>query len=203
VAADATSADEQVNAVAAITDPILHALFSRALLRGEFTLRSGVTSDRYFDKYRVTCDPELLGAVATRLADTLRHVAPDATRIVGPELGAVPLAAALALETRVPFAIVRGAAKAYGTANRIEGPTVPGELAVLVEDVVTSGGAALDALQVVRDSGLVVTHALCVLDRDGGGREALAAAGVQLHALLGAASLDAAFDAGLGTEVTT
>ncbi|MCW2921198.1 MAG: orotate phosphoribosyltransferase [Thermoleophilia bacterium] len=197
MAPDATSPEATSPAV----DPLVVSLFDRALLRGEFTLRSGATSDRYFDKYRVTCDPALLGPVATRLAATLAQVAPDAVRIAGPELGAVPLAAALALETGLPFAIVRGAAKAYGTANRIEGPIATGERAVLVEDVVTSGGAAIDALEVLRDAGIVVTHALCVLDRDGGGREALAAAGVQLHALLDAADLDAAFDAGLGTEV--
>lgn len=199
MAPDASAHD----AIAPAADSFLRTLFSRALLRGEFTLRSGATSDRYFDKYRVTCDPELLGPVATRLAQTLTRVAPDAVRIVAPELGAVPLAAALALESDVPFAIVRGTAKSYGTANRIEGPTVGGEVAVLVEDVVTSGGAALDALEVARDAGLVVTRALCVLDRDGGGREALAAAGVELHALLDAAALDAAFDAGLGTEVVS
>ncbi len=188
---------------APVVDPLFRSLFDRALLRGEFTLRSGATSDRYFDKYRVTCDPELLGPVATRLAAIRSAVAADTVRIVGPELGAVPLAAALALESGLPFAIVRGSAKSYGTANRLEGPIVAGEHAVLVEDVVTSGGAALDALQVLRDAGIVITHALCVLDRDGGGREALAAAGVELHALLDAAALDAAFDAGLGTEASS
>ncbi len=181
--------------------PLFHALFDRALLRGEFMLRSGATSDRYFDKYRVTCDPDLLRMVGDRLAQFVGRVAPDATRIIAPALGAVPLAAALALEADLPFAIVRGEAKEYGTANRIEGPIDPGEMVVLVEDVVTSGGAALDALEVARDAGLVVTCALCVLDRDGGGREALADAGVELHALLDAAALDAAFDAGIGTEV--
>jgi orotate phosphoribosyltransferase len=190
------------DAAAGVTDdPFLRTMFDRALLRGEFTLRSGATSDRYFDKYRVTCDPELLGPVADRLTELVARVAPDAVRIVAPELGAVPLAAALALRSDLPFAIVRSTAKAYGTANRIEGPVTPGEHVVLVEDVVTSGGAALDALQVARDAGLVVEHALCVLDRDGGGREALDAAGVQLHALLDAAALDAAFDAGLGAQV--
>lgn len=199
MAADATAP----GATASTEDPFLRSLFDRALLRGEFTLRSGATSDRYFDKYRVTCDPQLLGPVAARLGDVMRRVVPDAVRIIAPALGAVPLAAALALESELPFAIVRGEAKDYGTSNRIEGETVAAELTVLVEDVVTSGGAALDALQVARDAGLIVTHALCVLDRDGGGREALAAAGVKLHALLDAADLDAAVEAGLGREVRT
>jgi orotate phosphoribosyltransferase len=182
-------------------DEFASTLLDRAVLRGTFTLRSGDTSDRYFDKYRVTCEPTLLGPVAVRLARLLRDVEPTAARIVAPALGAVPLATAVALEQELPFVIVRVESKGYGTANRIEGPCVPGEVAVLLEDVVTSGGAALDALQVARDAGLVVRHALCVLDRDGGGREALAAEGVMLHALLGAADLDAAFDSGLGRTV--
>lgn len=176
-------------------------VFEAALLRGTFTLRSGATSDRYFDKYRVSCDAGLLRATAAKLARAREAHAPHTTRIVAPELGAVPLAAALALESDVGVAIVRSAAKGYGTANRIEGPFHPGEEAVLLEDVVTSGGAALDALAVARDAGLVVTVALCVLDRDGGGREALADAGVTLHSLLDAADLDVAFEAGLGSQV--
>jgi orotate phosphoribosyltransferase len=177
-----------------------HAVFERALLRGSFTLRSGATSDRYFDKYRVSCDPTLLAPTVTRLHELLDAEVPDAARIIAPELGAVPLAAPLALASGIPFAIVRGAQKAYGTGNRIEGPVQPGERAALVEDVVTSGGAALDALEVARDAGIVVDHVLCVLDRDGGGREALADAGVSLHALLDVHDLNEAFDAGVGIE---
>jgi orotate phosphoribosyltransferase len=185
-----------------VPDTYAREVFTRALLRGTFTLRSGAVSDRYFDKYRVSCDPALLAATSGRLAERLARVAPDATRIVAPELGAVPLAAGLALAAQLPFVIVRSTAKGYGTANRIEGELTPGEHAVLVEDVVTSGGAALDALEVARACDLHVAHALCVLDRDGGGREALAAQGVQLHALLDAGDLNSAFDAGIGTEVT-
>jgi orotate phosphoribosyltransferase len=176
-------------------------VFERALLRGRFTLRSGATSDRYFDKYRVSCDPDLLAATAAGLADLARDADPAAERIIAPELGAVPLAAALSLSIAIPFAIVRGTAKSHGTASRIEGPVRAGERALLVEDVVTSGGAALDALQVARDAGLHLEHAQRVLDRDGGGRQALAAEGVTLHALLDAADLDAAFDAGIGELV--
>ncbi|MCZ4496724.1 MAG: orotate phosphoribosyltransferase [Thermoleophilia bacterium] len=176
-------------------------LFERALLRGTFTLRSGQTSDRYFDKYRVSCDPVLLALVADELATLVAEHAPEARRIVAPALGAVPLAAALALRTGLPFAIVRETGKEYGTANRIEGPVEPGETALLIEDVVTSGGAALDALAVAREAGLVVTHTFCVLDRDSGGREALADADAPLIALLGVDDLDAAFDAGVGIDV--
>ena len=78
-------------------------------------------------------------------------------RIAAPELGAVPLAAAASLETGLPFVIVRGAAKEYGTGNRIEGPFEPGERVCLVEDVVTAGGAALEAVEALREAGLVVS----------------------------------------------
>lgn len=182
-------------------DPLARQLFDRALLRGRFSLRSGATTDRYFDKYRVTCDPRLLGPVAGRLADLVAEHAATARRIVAPELGAVPLATALALETGLPYAIVRAAGKSHGTGNRIEGPVEAGEVAILVEDVVTSGGAALEALRVARDAGLSISHALCVLDRDGGGREALEQEGVELRCLLDSADLDEAFAAGLGQEL--
>lgn len=179
------------------------ALFARALLRGTFTLRSGATSDRYFDKYRVTCEPSLLGPVVDELHGHLVRAAPHAGCIVAPELGAVPLAAPLSLRAGIPFVIVRGVAKSYATGARIEGPVPQDAVAVIVEDVVTSGGAALEALDAAEAGGLHVRHALCLLDRDGGGREALAARGVELHALLHAHDLDAAVAAGLGIEVSS
>jgi len=182
------------------SDPLARRLFAAALLRGTFTLRSGVTSDRYFDKYRITCDPHLLGPIAARLGVLQRAHEPEVARVLAPALGAVPLAAALSLDIAIPFAIVRDTTKGHGTSNRIEGVVAAGERALLVEDVVTSGGAALDAVEAGRAAGLVIDHALCVLDRDGGGREALASVGVTLHAVLDASDLDAAFDAGLGTE---
>jgi orotate phosphoribosyltransferase len=84
---------------------------------------------------------------------------------------------------------VRGKAKEYGTANRLEGVFEPGERVLLVEDLVTSGGAALDAVFAMREAGLTVENALCVLDRDEGGNEALAAIRVTLHPLFGRADL--------------
>jgi len=175
-------------------------IFDRALLRGTFTLRSGQVSDRYLDKYRATCDPDLLGPIAARFAELLREIDPAATHILAPELGAVPLASALGLAAGLPFAIVRGTAKGYGTANRLEGIWAPAARAVLVEDVVTTGGAALDALEVGRTAGLIIERTLCVLDRDCGGAEALAAAGAPLTSILDADDLNAAFDAGLGVQ---
>lgn len=159
-------------------------LIDAALRFGSFTLRSGATSDRYFDKYQVTARPELLRGVAEQMATALNDQPDMPTGIVVPALGAVPLGTALSLQTGLPLAIVRDRIKEYGQGLGIEGVLVTDGSSVLVEDVVTSGGAACAALDAARAAGVTITHALCLLDRDGGGREALATAGVQLHALL-------------------
>ena len=155
----------------------------RALLRGEFVLRSGRRSTVYLDKYRFETDPELLAPLAEQLAALGREVAPGVDLLAGPELGAVPLVTAVALQTGTPFVIVRSQAKEYGTANRLEGVCGAGDRVLLIEDVVTSGGAALSAIEALRAAELEVSAALCVLDRGEGGIEQLAAAGVQLHPL--------------------
>ena len=171
------------------SNELMEKLCARALLRGEFVLRSGKTSTYYFDKYRVTTEPELLRDVGAGLASLMRVHAPDAELIVAPELGAVPLATALSLASGLPFCIVRGEAKDYGTANRLEGMFEPGQHAVLVEDVVTSGGAAVEALAAAREVGLVIERSLCMLDRGQGGAEALAEAGAPVASLFGADDL--------------
>ena len=164
-------------------------LAERALLHGDFVLRSGKHSSVYLDKYRFETDPALLGPLAEAMAEIATRVEPDAQRFAGPELGAVPLVTALALRDGRPFVIVRGQAKEYGTANRLEGVWEPGQRVLLVEDIVTSGGAALEAIFALRESGLTVETALCVLDREEGGRESLAAIGIALHPLLRRADL--------------
>ena len=104
-------------------------------------------------------------------------------RLAGPALGAVALAASAAMASGLPFIIVRGETKEYGTAKRIEGPFEPGELVCLLEDVVTSGGALAEAVSALREEGLVVRNAVCVVDREEGGSDALARLGVRLRSL--------------------
>ena len=123
-------------------DELRRALSEHAYLEGDFVLRSGRRSRYYLDKYRFETRPDLLRALGERLAAQVREHEPEAARIAGPELGAVALAAAASLESGLPFLIVRKDAKDYGTANRLEGVFEPGERVCLVEDVVTSGGAA-------------------------------------------------------------
>ena len=164
-------------------------LREHALLEGDFVLRSGRRSTYYLDKYRFETLPELLGPIGERLAAAVREHEPDATRLAGPALGAVALAASASLESGLPFLIVREAAKEYGTANRLEGVFEPGETVCVIEDVVTSGGALAEAVAALRDAGLVVRNAVCVVDREEGGADALARIGVRLRSLYRAADL--------------
>jgi orotate phosphoribosyltransferase len=164
-------------------------LVERALLEGDFVLRSGRRSTWYLDKYRFETEPEILRALGDALAAAARECEPDATRLAGPALGAVALTASAAMASGLPFIIVRGETKEYATGNRIEGPHEPGELVCLVEDVVTSGGALCEAVEAVRAAGLVVRHAVCVVDREEGGADALARVGVRLAALYRAGDL--------------
>jgi len=165
------------------------ALREHAYLEGDFVLRSGRRSKYYLDKYRFETRPDLLRALGERLAAEVRQHEPDAARIAGPELGAVALAAAASLESGLPFLIVRKESKGYGTANRLEGVFEPGERVCIVEDVVTSGGAALAAVQVLREAGLECGTAVCVVDREEGGTDELARHAVRLRSLFTASDV--------------
>jgi orotate phosphoribosyltransferase len=170
-------------------DDVGRLLVERSLLIGDFTLRSGKRSGYYLDKYRFETDPELLRALGERLAEVAREAEPDLDRLAGPALGAVALAASAAMASGLPFIIVRGETKGYGTGNRIEGPFGAGEVVCLVEDVVTSGGALAEAVSALREAGLVVRAAVCVVDRQEGGSDALARSGVRLWSLYRASDL--------------
>ena len=174
---------------AAATDELGGLLVEKALLHGDFLLRSGKRSSWYLDKYRFETDPELLRRLGERLAAAATEVEPGAIRLAGPALGAVALAASASMASGLPFIIVRGETKEYGTANRIEGPFETGDLVCLVEDVVTSGGALAEAVSALRDAGLEVRNALCVVDREEGGSDALARVGVRLRPLYRARDL--------------
>ena len=161
-------------------------LKNAAVLRGEFTLRSGRKSSYYVDKYRFETRPELLRGIARELAAMLPD---DVDRLAGAELGGVPLAAAVALETDLPFVIVRKERKGYGTDNLIEGQMQKGEHIVLLEDVATTAGAALKAVGALRRAGAGTVSALVVLDRQEGAEEAFLRADVPYRALFTTQSL--------------
>jgi orotate phosphoribosyltransferase len=170
-------------------DDLGRALKERAYLEGDFLLRSGKRSKYYLDKYRFETRPELLQPIGERIAAIVREHADDAVLLAGPELGAVALAASASLASGLPFLIVRKAAKDYGTSKRIEGVFAEGDCVCLVEDVVTSGGALLDSVEALRGAGLVVHTAVCVVDREEGGADALARHAVRLRPLFRAGDL--------------
>lgn len=152
-----------------------------ARLTGSFTLRSGKTSSTYFDKYQFEADPQLLHAIARAMAAL---VPPGTQVLAGMEMGGIPIATMLSQVTGIPAAFVRKEPKQYGTCRYAEGASLAGKQFVLVEDVVSSGGAIIDALVKLKADGLYPSAALCVIDRESGGAEALAQVGLPLKALL-------------------
>ena len=151
-----------------------------ARLTGTFQLRSGGSSDTYFDKYQFEAYPGLLRAIAEAMAPLV----PAGTRVLaGLEMGGIPVATVLSQVTQIPAAFIRKEAKTYGTCKYAEGPQLPRNQIVLVEDVVSTGGAILDALSKLRSDGVSPAVVLCVIDRETGGKEALAREGVELRSL--------------------
>lgn len=167
------------NATAA-RNALAQSIRAAARLSGRFVLRSGAVSDTYFDKYRFEADPELLLAIVQALAPL---VPPGTEVLAGLEMGGIPIVTLLSQVTGLPCAFIRKKPKAYGTCLYAEGAPLAGRRFVLVEDVVSSGGAILDALERLRADGLSPDAALCVIDRETGGREALSAQGLPLVAL--------------------
>jgi orotate phosphoribosyltransferase len=159
---------------------LANTIAARSRLNGVFRLRSGARSTEYFDKYQFESDPALLGRIAERLASM---VSPGTEMLAGLELGGVPIATALSLHTGLPVVFVRKVAKSYGTCRLAEGGHVGDRRLLVVEDVVTSGGQVVESCLALRALGALVEQAICVIDREAGGAEALRAVGVQLTPL--------------------
>ena len=157
-----------------------------AVRLGEFTLRSGETSSIYVDLRMLASRPDALRSVARRLASAASAIDHDLLGAV--PYGALPLATAVALESGRPVVWPRPTPKAHGTEATVEGAFEPGDRVLLVDDVVTSGGSALEAAHRLRAADLVVEDLLVVVQRSAGAAEALAAEGISLHRL---AALDA------------
>lgn len=162
------------------------AIRAAAVLEGDFLLRSGRRSKYYVDKYLFETRPELLREVARRLAGFADG---QTTRIAGAELGGVALAAAVSLETELPFVIIRNRRKGYGTDKAFEGRLSAGDGVLIVEDIATTGGQVLEAAESLRQSGAKVRAIAAVIDRQEGARENIEAAGFTFHALLDRADL--------------
>jgi orotate phosphoribosyltransferase len=158
-----------------------------ALLRGTFTLRSGKVSNYYLDKYLFSTRPELLAKLAPmfgeRLAAMEKKAGVKAVRLAGAELGGIPLVTASSLHTGLPCIFVRNQKKDYGTAKQLEGVLNKGDAVVLVEDVATTGGQALEAVKSLRDAGGNVLGVIATIDRLEGARENVEKDGLLFDAL--------------------
>ena len=151
-----------------------------ALLRGEFTLRSGRKSNYYLDKYRFETQPDVLAALGKLFAE---HVQPGVDRIAGAELGAVPLAAVTAMASGKPCVFIRNQKKDYGTAKLVEGVLNAGETVMIVEDVMTTGGQVLESCKVLTDLGVKIDRIVGVIDRLEGARKNIEKAGYAFESL--------------------
>jgi orotate phosphoribosyltransferase len=162
---------------------------ARCRLHGRFTLRSGRVSDEYFDKYLFEASPVLLA----RVTAAMQALVPERADLLGGlELGGIPLATMLSQATGIPALFVRKHAKTYGTRRLAEGGDPAGRTVVLVEDVVTTGGAVLAAATALRGLGATVTTVVCVIDRSTPGGSYLAGEGIEVRPVLTKDILDSA-----------
>ena len=151
-----------------------------AQLSGVFTLRSGIISNTYFDKYLFASDPQILKSICEEMS----KLVPSNTDILaGLEMGGIPVVTMLSQVTGLPAAFIRKEAKSYGTCKYAEGPELTGKRVTIIEDVVSSGGAILDALEKLRSDNINPIGVLCVIDRQSGGYENLRSSGIDLRSV--------------------
>ncbi len=155
-----------------------------AIKYGEFTLTSGKKSDYYVDIKLASTRPEILKKIASQMADFV-----NGDKIAGMELGAVPIASAVSLGTGLPFLMVRKKKKGHGTSGRIEGEFEEGDRVTVVEDVTTTGGSAVETVEVLREAGAEVGKVLVVVDRKEGAERRLKDVNVDLVPLITADEL--------------
>ncbi len=161
---------------ASAQETLVAELREHALVIGEVTLTSGKTAQYYVDAKRAILRPDGFRALGELVAAEAEEV--RATAVGGMTMGADPVAcAALAAGANVKAFFVRKEAKAHGLQRRVEGPPLePGERCLIVEDVVTTGGSTMRAIERVRDEGHEICGVLVILDRLAGGDEAIRAA---------------------------
>ena len=157
-----------------------------ALRFGDFTLASGKTAKYYLDCRKLTLDSEGANVIAAGVLDAIGKDLPDA--VGGMAIGADPITASiitLAGQRDLPLKgfMVRKEPKAHGTGKQVEGPVAAGQHVVIVEDVITSGGSALKAVDAAQQFGLVVDRVIAIIDRLAGGEEAFRAKGLELITL--------------------
>ncbi len=149
---------------------------------GNFTLASGLQSPIYLDLRLLVSRPALLARAATAYATLLAGLTCE--RIAGVPYAALPIGTAVAIASDKPLIYPRKEAKEHGLGKQIEGVWHSGERVLLIEDLITSGGSTIKTAETLRAAGLVVEHAIVLIDRQQGGVANLAAAGIQVHAVM-------------------
>lgn len=169
-------------------DALLELIRNEALQLGEFTLASGKKASYYLDCRTITLHPQGANVIAEGMLDVIGSVGDLPDAVGGMAIGADPITASIvtiAGQRNLPLKgfMVRKEAKGHGTGKQIEGPVQPGQRVVIVEDVITSGGSALKAVDAAREFGLIVDRVVAIIDRLAGGQEAFAAKGLELITL--------------------
>jgi len=167
---------------------LLELLRTEALQRGEFTLASGKKASYYLDCRKITLHPQGANVIAAGMLEVIQAAGPLPDAVGGMAIGADPITAAIitvAGQNDLPIKgfMVRKEPKGHGTGKQVEGPVEPGNRVVIVEDVITSGGSALKAVDAAEAFGLKVERVIGIIDRLAGGGEAFAARGLELTTL--------------------
>lgn len=161
-------------------DELCKSIYEVAYLQGTFKLRSGQISNEYFDKYLFESNPQILSEIAKHMAKQV----PEGTEILaGLEMGGIPLATTISLETGIPVVFVRKKAKEYGTCKLAEGTDIKNKHVCIIEDVVTTGGQILLSSEDLKGFGAKLGNVMCVIERNPEGRRKLEEAGLSLKAL--------------------
>ena len=172
---------------------LIKLIHQHALQLGDFTLASGEKADFYLDCRKLTLTGEGANTISAGMIDLMRGDWPDA--VGGMAIGADPITASIvtcAWQQQLPLRgfIVRKEAKEHGTGRQVEGAAQPGDRAVIVEDVVTTGGSSIRAIEYAREFGLKIDRILSIVDRQKGASERFAEIGVRLESLVQLDELD-------------
>lgn len=155
-------------------------VYGVAHLTGEFLLRSGQTSHQYFDKYQFEARPHLLEAISQHMLPLL----PTQYDLLGAmEMGGIPVATVLSLKVQKSMVLLRKEAKTYGTCKFAEGPSVEGQKVCIIEDVITTGGAVVNSVKMLREKGAHVDTVVCVINRSTDGVPRLVDLGLNVQSL--------------------
>lgn len=182
-------------------DRLVVMLATRSASRGTFTLASGRESSLYIDARLTTMSPDGLALIGPLAFRALGELGWKVDAVGGLTLGADPISYAIAYASQIAGAgvrafTVRKEPKAHGTGRQVEGPFRSGDRVAVIEDVITTGGSALRAVDAIRREGGEIAGVLALVDREEGGREALERAGLSVHALAHASQIVACMERG-------